>query len=228
MKIQDFADGEKPRERLLGKGPAALSDSELLAILLRTGTRGRNVTEIAKDLLASAGGRLTSLASSTPHAMSKVKGVGPDKAATVLAALELGRRFALERGKVAVRRLDNAAAVCREIYPLLKGLDHEETWVLYLRGNNSLIAKEQLARGGPSSTTIDIREITLHCLEKKARKVILVHNHPSGDPQPGQADLRETSALCKALSSLDLVLADHVIISDNAYFSFNENAVKKI
>ena len=157
MKLKELCADDRPREKMITKGAAALSNAELLAILLRTGTGGRNVVEVARELIREAEGRLSDVAAMSLDRLCRTNGIGPSKAVTVATAFELGRRLAEEAGLSVSSTLDSPAKVCRIMLPYMKGLEHEEFWVLYLNRVNRLIAKERLSSGGQDSTVIDKR-----------------------------------------------------------------------
>ena len=223
MKIQDLTTGERPRERLLERGAAALSDGELLAILVRTGSRGCSAPEIARKLLSVAGGRLSSLFSMSVGELVEVEGIGNDKACTLLAAAELGRRFMSEGAGMEKKPVVSARMVYELMKPLLKGLDHEEFWVLYLNSARYLLGKEKVSVGNGRSTSFDIRRVVKNTLDRRAFALVIVHNHPSGNPSPSQADIRQTKTLGDACSHFDIALEDHVVICDDCFFSFAED-----
>lgn len=222
MRIQDLGLEDRPRERLIEKGAWSLSNTELLAVVLRTGTGRENAVDVARNLLASAGGSLTELSSMGMDRMTKVPGIGRLKAATVLAAFEIGRRFSMEDFPYEKVPLTNSGMIYRIIFPRLKGLDHEQCWVVFLNRSNYLISIDKMSEGGFSDTTFDIKMIIGRALERKATSIIIVHNHPSGNPRPGKADIEATEKLRSACSTVGLTLLDHIIASDSAYFSFNE------
>lgn len=220
MKLNELCKEEMPREKMVAKGAEALTDIELLAILLRIGRDGMNVLDLSRELLRSADGRLGALSRMTIEDLCCIKGIGTSKAVAIAAAFELGRRAAVEQGFRSRAAMSSPQAVFRLMYPLVKSIEHEECWALLLNKSNRLISKELLSRGGHESTIIDNRMVIRKALEKKATGVILVHNHPSGVPTPSAEDIRQTQALTKALRTCDLHLLDHVVIGDNAYYSF--------
>ena len=225
MKIKDLCAEERPREKMLSKGADALTSAELLAILLRTGTGGRNAVDVARDLLKSCDERLGEMASMSVERLRQVDGIGPGKAVAVMAAFELGRRLAAEQGMECALRLDTPAKVYRIMLPLMRDLDHEECWVLFLNRTNGLIAKERMTTGGQDFTLFDKRVIIRRALERKASSLILVHNHPSGNPYPSVEDMNQTKDLHRALSSCGLQLLDHVIVAGASYYSFSDEQV---
>ncbi len=222
MKIKELCYDERPREKMLAKGADALSNAELLAIMLRTGTGRMNVIDVARELLKSADGKLNGIASMPIERLCEIEGVGPTKAVTLAAVFELGRRCAGESIIDVRTAISSAKIVFRIMLPLLKGLDHEECWILYLNRANYLIAKEKVSSGGLDSTTLDSRTIARKAIEKKATGIIVVHNHPSGSSLPGQADIQATRQLEKALRTCEIALLDHVIIAENSFYSFSD------
>lgn len=221
MKISDMYSSERPREKLLERGAQALSNSELLAVLLRTGRPGESALDLAGRLLSLAGGRLGELFGLSADYLTSLPGVGPAGAASLLSAFELGRRFIQEQAPGA-RPVRSPAQIHALLHPRLKGLDHEECWLVLLN-RKSLISKVvRLTLGGSGSTVIDIPAIIRSAMENGAASLILVHNHPSGDPTPSRQDIKETEALAAACRACSLKLLDHIIISDHSYFSMCE------
>ena len=188
MKLKELCADDRPREKMMTKGAAALSNAELLAILLRTGTGSRNVVEVARELIHEAEGRLSDVAMMSVDRLCKINGIGPSKAVTVATAFELGRRLAEEAGLSVSSTLDSPAKVCRIMLPYMKGLEHEEFWVLFLNRANKLLTKERLSVGGQDSTVIDKRIVLRKAIEKKASGVILVHNHPPDSDTHSRTD----------------------------------------
>ena len=222
MKLSQLSPDDRPREKLLSKGAGALSNTDLLAIILRTGTRTRNVLDLARDLLASNGNRLSVLASLEPGRLQEEGGIGPEKAASLTAVFELVRRIMAESPERDVTTITNADQVFLYMEPKLKGLDHEECWLLYLSKQLKLISAEKITSGTPTSTGVDIKMILSKALTKKAQKLIMVHNHPGGDPFPGEEDIRFTMALKSATQTAELMLIDHLIMGESCYYSFSE------
>ncbi len=219
--IKTWDEEERPREKLMHKGTAALSNAELLAILLRFGNREMSAVGLARELLAACEGKLAVLADRNIHQMSKIGGVGTAKAASIQAAFELARRLAAEipADEFTIRSADTVA---RMMIPQLGSLPHEECWVLYLNRAQKYIGREKISTGGQASTVIDIKIIVKKAVERLASAIILVHNHPSGNPLPGESDRTQTDALKKALAVFDIALLDHVIVGKKKYFSFSE------
>lgn len=223
LKIKDWAEGERPRERLVEKGATALSNIELLAILLRTGIGSRNVMDLARNLLSEHGNQLGELVRSPIEKMMRIKGVGMAKAVTLCAAFELGRRAQIpeERPKT----ITSAVEVARLMTPMLKDLTYETCWVLFFDGGRKFIGKELISTGGLNATIVDIRMVLKKALDKLSCELILVHNHPSGNNRPGKQDKILTNTLKEAARMVDLHLIDHIVIGGNGYFSFAEEGL---
>ena len=226
MKLKDWCAEDRPREKLLRSGAKVLTNAELLAIFISSGTKGVNAVDAAQELLSSAGGRLTELCKRTPKELTKQRSVGPARAVAIAAALELGRRYLAE---AAMRKptVHDPGDVVDMMLPLLKGLDHEECWALYLNRANVVTGRDKLTSGTSDCTLIDPRQVVRRALDEQAKGVILVHNHPSGSPMPGETDIKATRQLQLALRTFDVKLFDHVIIADGAYYSFQDERVCK-
>lgn len=222
MRIKDLCPDERPREKLRLRGAKALSNAELLAILLGSGTGGKNVLEVAQELMKSAGGRLNLLGAMPLERLITQKGVGEVRAITLAAALELGRRTFEESALADKRSLTSPEMVFQLMLPTLKNLDHEECWALFLNKANFLISKEMITSGSLESTLVDTSRILKRAIEKQSCYVILVHNHPSGSPLPGPADIHQTECVKKALASVGISLMDHVVVAEDSFFSFSE------
>lgn len=208
---------------MLSLGAGSLSNGELLAILLRTGNHENSALELAQQLLVASDGSLCGLFNMDASKMGRINGIGPGKAAAVIAALELGKRFVLEESSVIKKPLVTSRMVYDIMLPALKGIRHEECWILLLNDSNYLIGKVKVTSGGGRSTVIDARQIMSLALGKSASGIILIHNHPSGNPHPSDADIRQTDILHKAARSCGIDLTDHVIVCDDCFFSFAED-----
>lgn len=210
--------------RLLERGPAGMTTDELLgALLLRGRHDAASARSLGEKIMKSARGSLTLLFGMTPERLLGHRGLSPDDASALLAAMELGRRYLEEDAGADTRPIVCARMVCDYMLARMKSLDHEECWVLYLDGRSCVAGRSQLCVGGLDSTTIDTRRIIRDALDLSASSVILVHNHPSGNPQPSVSDIRETERLRTALHSVGLTLADHVILTRLDFFSFAES-----
>ena len=219
MKMKEMCEDERPREKLLMRGATALSDGELLSILLSSGTREESALDVARRLISGCSGGLTELFNLSPEELMARPGIGPCKAARIMAAFELGKRFVGDSSGASRKPIVSARGVFEMMIPLLKGLDHEENWVIFLNDSNYFLGKLRLTSGGSNSTVIDIRQTVRSALRKNAAGIILVHNHPSGNPDPSAADVRMTDALREACRAMQIQLLDHVVVSDNSFFS---------
>lgn len=217
--IKNWNEDDRPREKLLLKGQIALSDAELIAILIGSGNRNESAVSLSQRILASVGNNLSELGRLSITELMAFKGIGEAKAVTIAAAMELGRRRrtgeALERKKIS-----SSNSVFEYVQPLIGELPHEEFWVLYLNNSNKVIKSAQLSKGGITGTVVDVRLAFKEALQLGAVAIILAHNHPSGTLRPSQEDIRLTKKLKTAGESLDIKVLDHLIITEKAYFSF--------
>ena len=225
MKIKELTEGERPRERMVAYGPESLGTGELLAILLRSGTRGESAVDLAQRLLSLAGGSLVQLSQMPLSRLRSQRGLGGTKVLPVIAALELGRRFMAEGSPLEKISIIAPSQIYSMMKPALKGLETEECWVIYLNSAKYVLARECVSAGGFNATVIDIKKIAASALERKAQSLVLVHNHPSGNPRPGKEDINQTLALRRALESLSIPLLDHVVFCDDCYYSFADELV---
>ncbi|MFO7658326.1 MAG: DNA repair protein RadC [Bacteroidales bacterium] len=219
LSIKKWAVEDRPREKLLAKGIQALSDTELLAIILRNGTIELTAVELARQLLQHSGNNLNNLGKLTVKELTKFKGIGEAKAITIVAALELGKRRKLAEitDKPSVK---SSRDVYDIFHPLLADLPYEEFWILLLNRSNRVVSKIKISQGGVAGTVIDNRLILKTAIENLASSIILCHNHPSGNLNPSEADTDITKKLKVAAEYMDIKLLDHIIVSDHAYFSF--------
>lgn len=222
MKIKDLCPDDTPREKMLRSGARTLSNAELLALLIGSGTSEKNATDVAREVLSASEGQLVLLSAMPIERLMLQKGIGKAKAITIAAALELGRRSFEEQARVSTRAITSPDLVYQVMLPIMRDLDHEECWLLFLNGKSRLIGKEMLTSGSLEKTVIDTQKILRRAIEKQSRHVIMVHNHPGGTPQPSQMDIRQTDILRHALAAVEMTLTDHVIISNGQYFSFAE------
>ena len=222
--LKSWAVEERPREKVMAKGIQYLSDSELLAIILGSGTRNTTAVELARKILGKAGNNLHELGRQSVSELLKVKGVGPAKAVSIMAAMELGRRRTgiNQAEKIPVK---SSETVFRLFHPLLGDLDHEEFWLLMLNRANRVLGRFKVSQGGLSGTVIDTRIILKRALDSLSSSIIVCHNHPSGNNQPSDADVKITEKLKKAAEMLEIKLLDHVIIADKSYFSFADEGL---
>jgi DNA repair protein RadC len=222
--LTTWAVEERPREKVMANGVQHLSDSELLAILLGSGTRNTTAVELARTILKGSGNSLQELGRQSISDLVRIKGVGPAKAITLLAAMELGRRRAGMNHveKIAIK---SSETVFNLFHPLLGDLDHEEFWLLMLNRANRVLGRYKVSQGGLSGTVIDTRIILKKALDNLASSIIVCHNHPSGNMQPSDADVKITGKLKKAAEILEIKLLDHVIVADKSYFSFADEGL---
>ena len=219
FRLSDFTDDSKPREKLLNYGAEALSDAELLAILLGSGTKEQNVLELANEILKSNGG-LTGLRRISKEKLIGIRGIGPAKSTSILATIELGRRFSKAiRDNNERQRLNCIEDIYQYVHYQMEHLDHEELWVFSLDSKHYVIREEMIYKGTINSSNVRIAEIFKRPLLQNAASFVLVHNHPSGDPTPSAADIVTTRNIIEAGKTLDLPLLDHVIIGAGTYVS---------
>lgn len=217
--IREWSEDDRPREKLIKKGTAALSDAELIAILLGSGSAKQSAVELARDILASGKNNINTLGKMSLKELMKFKGVGEAKAVSIVAALELGKRRKLE--EVVTKRSISTSADAFEYYqPLLGDLKHEEFHVLFLTRANTFIDSVCISSGGTVGTVMDIKILMKHALDKLAQSVIVAHNHPSGNNQPSTQDKQITKKIKDACALFEIALLDHIIIADKSYFSF--------
>jgi DNA repair protein RadC len=221
--IKQWAPDDRPREKLLSKGPEALSNSELLAILLATGTKTKSAIEVGKEVLALTGDNLNVLGKLSLKELMKVDGIGEAKAITIAAALELGRRRqATDVQKSTVR---TSADIAHYLQAQLRDKTHEVFMVAFLNRANKIIHIETISEGGITATVVDIRIILKKALEQSAVNLVLCHNHPSGSLKPSKADEQLTQKIKQAALLLDIGVIDHVIVSEDGYYSFADEGL---
>jgi len=219
LPIKSWAEDDRPREKMLLKGKSALSDAELVAILIGSGSKNESAVTLSKRILASVDNNLNSLGKLSVLELQKFKGIGEAKAISIITALELGRRRRLEEA-LELPIITSSKAVFNIMQPIIGELQHEEFWIVYLNNSNKVIYKDQLSKGGLTGTLVDVRLVFKRGIELNATAIILCHNHPSGKLQPSNADKQITSKLIKAGETLDIKVLDHLIVTENAYFSF--------
>ena len=222
--IRDIEAQDRPREKVLAGGIKSLTNSELMALLFATGIKGKSVIELCDDILKDNHNHLSLVTKMTVKDLCRrYKGIGPAKAITLLAALELGIRTVADE-----KQMDNpvvaGAEVAAEIMrPRFLMLNHEEFWVMYLNRAGHVIKEERISQGGTSSTAVDVKIILKHGIECLASSMLLFHNHPSGALRPSMEDDRLTKKIASAAAMLDIIVHDHIIITDAAYFSYADN-----
>ena len=222
--IKNWSQDDQPREKLLYKGKATLSDAELVAILIGSGNRDESAVDLCKRILASVNNNLSELGKLSIKQLMEFKGIGEAKAITIAAALELGRRRRSEDA-LEKKKITSSKSVFELMQPVIGELQHEEFWIVYLNNSNKVIQKNQLSKGGITGTLVDVRLVLKNALEVGATGLILAHNHPSGTLIPSEADKQITNKLKLASESLDIKVLDHLIITENAYFSFADESL---
>ncbi|MEK8180370.1 DNA repair protein RadC [Flavobacterium buctense] len=222
--IKNWAEDDKPREKLMLKGKAVLSDAELVAILIGSGSRKESAVSLSKRILSSVNNNLNALGKLSLKQLMEFKGIGEAKAVSIAAALELGRRRRLEE-TVELQKITSSKAVFEIMQPIIGELLHEEFWVLYLNNSNKVIYKSQLSKGGITGTVVDVRLIFKLALEHNATAIILSHNHPSGKLLASDADRDITKKLKFAGEQLDVKVLDHIIITETGYLSFQDEGI---
>lgn len=217
--IKFWAEDDRPREKLIAHGKAVLSDAELIGILMGTGSRDRSAIDTARDLLKLVNGNLNSLGRISMKEMCKIHGIGPAKAINIIAALELGTRREISKteGKY---KIDGSESVYQLMKGKLQDLQFEQFWMLTLSRKNEVIQQHKISDGGVSGTIADPKRIFSLALEDLASHVILLHNHPSGNLSPSEADKKLTTKLVDAGKVLDITVLDHIIIANTGYYSF--------
>lgn len=222
--ITNWHEDDKPREKLMLKGKNVLSDAELIAILIGSGSRNESAVGLSKRILASVNNNLNALGKLSVSQLMTFKGIGEAKAISIIAAMELGRRRRAEDA-IELQKITSSKAVFEIMQPIIGELQHEEFWVLYLNNANKVIYKSQISKGGITGTVADIRIIFKIALEQNAVGLILSHNHPSGNLKPSDADIQITKKLKIAAKQLELNILDHIIITESNYYSFADEEI---
>ncbi|WP_334055679.1 RadC family protein [Polaribacter sp. P097] len=224
LTIKTWAIDDRPREKLLAKGKSALSDAELIAILIGSGNRQESAVALSQRILKSVEGNINQLAKLTVEKLSTFKGIGEAKAIAIITALELGKRRQLETA-LEKPKITSSKAVFNLMQPIIGDLEHEEFWVLFLNNSNKVLAKNQISKGGLTATVVDIRLLFKRAIELASVGMIVCHNHPSGKLEPSQADKQLTEKVKRAGATLDIKLLDHLIITEKWYFSFADEGI---
>ncbi len=222
--IKNWTEDERPREKMLQKGAAALTDAELLAILISSGTREKSALDLARDILGMANNNLKELGRLNVLELQKVKGIGEARGITICAAMELGRRRQISEGleRITIQSSKEAASI---VLPLLQDLNHEVFCVIYLNQARRVLKYELISSGGITSTVVDVRMILKNCLLYNANQMIIAHNHPSGSTKPSVADKELTNRLSEAAKLMDIKLLDHLIIAGGEYLSLSDEGI---
>ncbi|RTY71362.1 JAB domain-containing protein [Flavobacterium sp. GSP27] len=222
--ITNWSEDDKPREKLMLKGKSVLSDAELIAILIGSGSRNESAVDLSKRILASVDTNLNALGKLSLSQLMQFKGIGEAKAISIIAALELGRR---RRGEevVELTKITSSKIIFEIMQPIIGELPHEEFWIIYMNNSNKVLSKSQLSKGGITGTLVDVRIVFKTALEIGATALILCHNHPSGTLIPSDADKQITRKLKLAGDSLEIKVLDHLIITETSYFSFADEGI---
>ena len=230
LSLKEWADEDKPREKMLAKGKKELTNAELIAILLRSGLRGKSVVEVAKEVLTRSGNSLTTLSQMEFKQLSAVKGLGAAKATTLMAALELGWRMhgEIRNGKELI--INNSENLFNYMSPLLADIDHEEFWAIFLSNRGKVLGRQRISMGGLTATPVDLRILFRYALEYKAVSLMVAHNHPSGSLKASQEDKTLTRQISEAGRILEIKLLDHIVIAIGSYgkadyYSFHDNGL---
>lgn len=230
LTLKDLPDEDKPREKLMSLGKKQLSNAELIAILLRTGVRGKSAVAMAQEVLASTGNSLTALSQADPKHFKSIHGMALAKTATLMAALELGWRM---QGEIATEHklvINNSTDLFNYMTPMLVDLDHEELWALYMNNSHKVLGRQRISMGGQSDTNVDLRILFRGALEHKATIISVAHNHPSGSLRPSSADKTLTRRISEAGNLLGIKLEEHIIVAIGLdgradYYSFHDNGL---
>lgn len=222
--IKQWAEEDRPREKLLLKGKSVLSEAELIGILIGSGTKTLTAVDLAKQILHSTGNNLNLLAKLSVSELEKFKGIGEAKAINIISALELGRRRK-EAEQPKIIKITSSKSAFEIMHPYLQDLPHEEFWIILLNRANQLIKPVAISQGGVSGTVADPKIIFKHALEALASSIILVHNHPSGNKKPSQTDIKLTQKLKQAGAILEIPVLDHLIYTDSGYLSMADDGL---
>lgn len=221
LNINQWAEEDRPREKMMQRGAEALTDAELLGILIGSGSTDESAVSLMQRILATCDNNLNLLAKWEVRDFARFKGMGPAKSITIMAALELGKRRNLQM-QAERQQVRSSTDIYNLFHPLLCDLPTEEFWVLLLNQATKVIDKVRISRGGIDQTTADVRTILREALLKRATQIALVHNHPSGNTRPSNEDLRLTQAVQRAAATMNIHLIDHLVITDGGYYSFND------
>jgi DNA repair protein RadC len=224
LTIKSWAVEDRPREKLLLQGKSILTDAELIAILIGSGTKKESAVELSKRILNSVNNNINELAALAFEQLIEFNGIGEARAVSIITALELGKRrhFEQTEQKPVIK---SSATAFQILQPIIGELQHEEFWVLYLNNSNKVIAKKQLSKGGITATMVDVRLLFKKAVELAIVGIIVCHNHPSGKLKPSKSDELLTQKIKEAGQTLDIKLLDHLIITQKDYFSFADNGI---
>lgn len=218
--IKQWAEDDRPREKMLEKGAKALSNAELLAILIGSGTTDKSAVELMREVMRSCNDSLKALGQYSYAQLCAFKGIGPAKAVTIMAAVELGLRRLEEFNTESITRITSSDDIYRLMRHEMMDLPHEEFWCIMLNNAGKVIGKELIGRGGITQTTADVRLVMRAAIMARASAIVICHNHPSGNPAPSTDDTRLTAAIVSAGKLMNIRTLDHLIITSNGYYSF--------
>jgi DNA repair protein RadC len=221
--IKDWAEDDRPREKMMLNGASSLSKAELIAILINHGTRSRSALELARDLLEASGRNLNQMARMNIADFEKIKGIGPAKAVTIKAALELGIRKEADRLAFRKTIFRNSQSIADYLQPLLQDKPTEVFVAVFVNKGNRVIDSDVFSHGGITGTVVDVRTIARRALELGATGVVVSHNHPSGNLRPSNDDKHLTQKLKQGLKTLDIALIDHIIVSNEGFYSLSDS-----
>ncbi len=222
--IKNWAFDDRPREKMLIKGAAALSNAELIAILIGSGTRDKSAVDLSKEVLSNIDHNLQALGRMSIDQLKKHRGIGEAKAISIVAAMEIGRRRRLEEASKN-QKITGSRDAYEIMQPVIGDLNHEEFWIVYLNNSNKILQKEQLSKGGFTGTLVDTRIIFKRALELSATGLLLFHNHPSGKLAASNTDKNLTQKIVEAGKIMDIKILDHLIITAHSYFSFADEGI---
>lgn len=224
LNIKAWAEEDRPREKLISKGKGVLSDAELIAILIGSGSRNETAVELSKRILSSIGNDLNKLGKLSVSDLKQFKGIGEAKAISIVAALELGRRRKDTDGEQK-KSINSSKDAYNSVVDVLSDLPHEEFWVLYLNRKNSIIKRNNISKGGIAGTVTDAKIIFKEAINLLASSIILCHNHPSGNLRPSQADIQLTKKLKETGLIMDVPVIDHIIVGEGKHYSFADEGL---
>jgi DNA repair protein RadC len=225
ISLKQWAEDDRPREKLIRHGKTVLSDAELLAILIGSGNRHETAVDLCRRLLSEAGGnKLSSLAKCTVKELSKLNGIGEAKAISIIAALELAKRVHYSNEEEIIC-INSSARAYSHIRKYLEDLTHEEFYILHLNRANHLVGQSQISKGGIAGTVVDLRLVFKSAIERLSTSIVLCHNHPSGNLQPSEQDIKLTKKMVDAGKIMDIFVADHLIVTDRGYYSFADQGL---
>lgn len=222
--IKNWAEDERPREKLVAHGPQVLSDAELIAIIFGNGTRSKSAVDISRELMASAGNDWDRLARFNLKEMQRIDGIGPAKAIALAACLEIAKRRALSipREEKTITSSRSAFAL---LQPMMQDLDHEIFVVLYLNRRNQVMHQDTISKGGISGTVVDVRIVIKNALDQRASGIVIAHNHPSKSLKPSEQDIQLTDRISQAAQLFSIQVVDHLIIAGASYYSFADEGL---